>query len=197
LIFNINFKSHLVPILFGVKKMGDLVLDVSDLLAKAGSKKEVELTGQLSTLHRGEEEINFTGPVKFNLVLENVSSGILARGFLSGVVNLLCSRCLANFDLFLKNEIEEIFYLTPQEVKKVVFEEREEQEILYVFDKKIDLSGLAKETFLLALPMKPLCSETCQGLCPKCGQDLNEGKCQCTVETGDLRLAELKKLLEP
>jgi uncharacterized protein len=41
--------------------------------------------------------------------------------------------------------------------------------------------------------MKPLCSEDCKGICPQCGQDLNEGECDCEIETVDPRLAKLKE----
>ena len=41
---------------------------------------------------------------------------------------------------------------------------------------------------------KLLCSEDCQGLCPRCGADLNEGPCQCKPEI-DPRLAVLQQFL--
>ena len=36
-------------------------------------------------------------------------------------------------------------------------------------DEEIDLAELMREQFYLALPMKPLCSQDCKGLCPQCG----------------------------
>ena len=50
------------------------------------------------------------------------------------------------------------------------------------------------EQFLLALPMKPLCSEGCKGLCTICGTNLNRGACDCKREWEDPRLAALKVL---
>ena len=35
------------------------------------------------------------------------------------------------------------------------------------------------EQFVLTLPMKPLCSDDCKGLCPVCGTNLNRGTCDC------------------
>lgn len=179
--------------------MKNLIIDVSDLLAVPGSKKEINISDELIPLQRAGEEIKFVGPVKLDLILENVSSGILVKGFLTGEVTLSCSRCLTEFNLALSSEAEDVFYLAlaAEEGKKRAFEEEQEDEgILRVIDRRINLADLAKPAFLLAIPIKPLCSETCQGLCPMCGQNLNEGKCGCKVETGDLRLAELKKLLE-
>jgi uncharacterized protein len=44
------------------------------------------------------------------------------------------------------------------------------------------------------LPTKRLCSEDCKGLCPYCGKDLNEGRCDCEVDEIDPRFEVLKKL---
>jgi uncharacterized protein len=44
--------------------------------------------------------------------------------------------------------------------------------------------------------MKPLCSETCKGICPHCGTDLNKGSCTCEKNTVDPRLEVLKKFFE-
>jgi uncharacterized protein len=60
---------------------------------------------------------------------------------------------------------------------------------------EIDLSFGVRESLLLALPMKVLCSEDCKGLCPHCGANLNEESCDCVAETIDPRWAELRKLL--
>ncbi|MCX6909329.1 MAG: DUF177 domain-containing protein, partial [Verrucomicrobia bacterium] len=42
-----------------------------------------------------------------------------------------------------------------------------------------DLTENLREDILLALPQNPLCSKDCRGLCPVCGQDLNERTCSC------------------
>jgi uncharacterized protein len=48
------------------------------------------------------------------------------------------------------------------------------------------------DNIILSLPIKTLCSETCKGLCPICGQNLNEGDCDCEIENIDPRLQKLK-----
>jgi uncharacterized protein len=59
---------------------------------------------------------------------------------------------------------------------------------------ELDAGTLVWEQFVLALPFKPLCSETCKGLCPTCGADLNEGPCGCDEGGLDPRLAALRTL---
>lgn len=59
----------------------------------------------------------------------------------------------------------------------------------------VDLSELARETFILNMPSKTLCREDCRGLCSGCGVNLNYEKCRCKKEV-DPRLAALAKILE-
>jgi uncharacterized protein len=50
----------------------------------------------------------------------------------------------------------------------------EELQSPYVRDEVLDLATWARDTFALAAPVKVLCREDCQGLCPVCAADLNE-----------------------
>ncbi len=63
-------------------------------------------------------------------------------------------------------------------------------------DQRIDLAFAAWEALALELPMKPICRVECAGLCPVCGNDLNEGACGCQAKKADSRFLSLKKLLE-
>jgi uncharacterized protein len=58
----------------------------------------------------------------------------------------------------------------------------------------LDLREAIRQNALLAIPMKPLCREDCAGLCQKCGQDLNEGQCDCTKPEIDPRWSKLADL---
>ena len=69
----------------------------------------------------------------------------------------------------------------------------------YYSEDHLDLSDDSRESLLLELPAKILCSENCRGLCPRCGANLNEGKCDCCLEAEETRtskFAELIKMLE-
>ena len=56
---------------------------------------------------------------------------------------------------------------------------------------KIGLEDLAKEQLYLSLPLKPICTPTCKGLCPTCGANRNLDDCGCASDDVDLRLAPL------
>jgi uncharacterized protein len=61
---------------------------------------------------------------------------------------------------------------------------------------EMDIIMLAKEQIALQIPMKPLCTNLCKGICLTCGKNLNTGDCTCTEKETDSRFAILKKLLD-
>jgi uncharacterized protein len=106
-----------------------------------------------------------------------------------------CSRCLEPMQL----PVDAAFDLRYQPHTANTGEgerEIEEDDLTTAFyeNDEIDLEQLMREQFYLALPMKPLCSDGCKGLCPMCGTNLNRGACDCKREWDDPRLAALKKL---
>ncbi len=43
----------------------------------------------------------------------------------------------------------------------------------------IELDDVIREEILLSFPAKILCSDSCKGLCARCGADLNKERCRC------------------
>ena len=52
---------------------------------------------------------------------------------------------------------------------------------------QLDLMPLARDAVLLHLPLAPLCRDDCAGLCPSCGNDLNQSTCDCDMTIPDPR----------
>jgi uncharacterized protein len=59
----------------------------------------------------------------------------------------------------------------------------------------LDLTEAVRQYRIAVGPMKPLCSDGCQGLCTVCGGNLNQQTCTCLNELIDPRLAPLRRLL--
>jgi len=116
-------------------------------------------------------------------------------GTVQGELELNCSRCLEPFRMPVTAAFD-LRYVPRTE--NTGDEEREvgEDDLTTAFydEDQIDLSELIAEQLQLALPMKPLCSEDCKGLCPHCGTNLNTGTCHCNQEWVDPRFAALKQL---
>jgi uncharacterized protein len=60
--------------------------------------------------------------------------------------------------------------------------------------KVIDLDPLVREQLVLALPPYPVCKDSCKGLCPVCGANLNDRECGCDRHVPDPRWAGLKNV---
>jgi uncharacterized protein len=110
-------------------------------------------------------------------------------------LELSCGRCLEPYTL----PVDQTFDLRYQPHTRNTGEgerEIEEDDLTTAFydNDEIDLGHLMREQFYLALPMKPLCSDACKGLCPMCGTNFNRGTCDCKREWEDPRLAALKAL---
>jgi uncharacterized protein len=116
-------------------------------------------------------------------------------GHLTGEIELACSRCLEPFTLPVASDFD-LRYVPRTENVGEGEREVEEDDLATAFydNDQIDLTHLILEQFQLALPMKALCSDTCKGLCPQCGTNLNTGSCDCHPIWEDPRLAALKAL---
>jgi len=70
----------------------------------------------------------------------------------------------------------------------------EASDIAYYDGNRLELNDVLREVVLLALPMRFVCSESCKGICPTCGQNRNLQDCRCEARAGDDRWSKLKAL---
>ncbi len=126
---------------------------------------------------------------------ENVS----LSGNIRVPIRPLCGRCGAPFTRDL--EVPLLRHLVPYfggpKAEKLTDEEEvelgaEDMEFSFYQNEEIDLSEILTEEVLLALPITFLCRESCEGLCPRCGANLNEGACRCDLSREASPFAVLK-----
>jgi uncharacterized protein len=134
-------------------------------------------------------------PVSGELKLTLINKRILVQGRLVIEVGLTCSRCLKTFKYFIPLDIEEEYYPTIDVHTGSKLPSPEETGAFKIDEHHIlDLTEAIRQYKMIALPMKPLCDEECAGICPTCGKNLNEEKCDCPTNEIDPRWAELLKL---
>lgn len=139
-------------------------------------------------------------PLKAELSVLPQDNGCLLRGRLTGEVALPCNRCAEEALVTLDQAFDEFeAYPDSGSGDAEVFDERVLLESSHVLRLEngvpmLDVSAFLWEEFSLALPVKPLCSPNCRGVCPVCGKNLNEGPCGCCSNEGDPRLASLRNL---
>jgi uncharacterized protein len=110
-------------------------------------------------------------------------------------VSHTCSRCLEPFELPVHVEFDEEYVLDrdPETGERI---ESEPDEFLIDARRHLDLSEAVRQYEESALPLQPLCREECLGLCPECGQNLNEGACGHGAARVDHRWSGLANLAE-
>ena len=151
------------------------------------------------------EEISATGDCKFadridiRLGAKRLGEMVAVEGRVAATVRLICNRCLSEFQSDLRPRFTLAYTRSlPPEIEPNDDEDAElqsEQMGLIAFTgEEIDLRDDVQSEIVMAIPMQPLCSRTCKGLCPQCGANRNEAACGCKTETGDPRLAVLKGL---
>jgi uncharacterized protein len=151
-----------------------MILDLSDL-TEVGSKRSYIKDLQVDHIDFRNKEIEVDGPLKISLDVLKAENSFVLTGKIIGDLILECSRCLKEFTYPIDVEISDELFI-------------DDIEDLH----NVDIFPTLVSDIILEIPIKPLHDEECQGLCPVCGQNLNEGDCDCEVETVDPRLAKLK-----
>lgn len=115
--------------------------------------------------------------------VERTSRGFLVTGWVEAAASLRCVRCLEEFSLRLHESMEvELLPLTTAPRDEETQLGRADLDSRFFAEPVVDLAELAAEQIELTLPMKPVCSPSCRGLCPRCGANLNVDVCGCPVE---------------
>jgi uncharacterized protein len=138
-------------------------------------------------------EVNIPPDLQLSSLIGNVRTTRTPQGILLQVefktrTCLECVRCLTDFEQSLKISFTELYAFSQRYVT--------DSGLLMPETGFIDLTPVLREYALLEIPISPLCQQDCKGLCPICGNNLNESTCTHEEESGDPRLASLKSLLD-
>ncbi len=141
-------------------------IDLGRLSLSHGEGKRVELPVELEPFELGGQTY-LADPVAPTVRLEisRPSSGYAFRVQFPVHIEGPCMRCLEPASLDLEIESREV----DQEAT-----EDEELRSPYVVDDELEIGRWAHDATMLALPSRLLCRTDCAGLCPVCGESLND-----------------------
>lgn len=160
-----------------------LLINIAELLRRAGSIREVDRQIEASEFDFADARIVVGSKVDVALTLEALTDGIVVHGKLQANWQGECRRCLR--PLSGRSEVE------VQELYQAVISDPDAYPIT---GEQLDLLEMTRENVLLSVPLAPLCSAACPGLCPQCGADLQSAPCSCSREVRDERWAALDAL---
>jgi DUF177 domain-containing protein len=166
----------------------------------------LSLVGEVTAGELGltEADAVLRGPLSVSLELMNADDMIAVTGVLEGTVVRQCVRCLKEFDDALAFAVHAAYAREGKQSKGparqqnvgeprkgrpipakagVEVEQEDEGDDLYFYQgDQVELAPMLREHIILTAPMQPICRADCAGLCARCGEDLNEGPCQCPWE---------------
>lgn len=153
-------------------------VSITDIVDQPGATRPVQVAvgvAEFGPEPWGSAEGAIQDPVELDLHLDSVVDGILVRGTLAFTLVLSCARCLEPLTVVRHVTVAELF-LDP--AKRVEEEDEEEPGYELLDDATaIDLSTMVRDALIIDLPVRTLCAEDCQGLCPTCGADRNLQDC--------------------
>ena len=165
-----------------------MLLGLSKIMDMPGATVPFSTSVDLSDLQYGNS-YPVTEPVTAEGQVRNTAGVLVMTGAIQTTIHGICDRCATEFD----REIH--FPLDVVLVTELANEENEDEWVFPLEGDSADLDDIVRTVFVLNLDSKLLCKEDCQGLCCRCGKNLNDGPCGCQKEL-DPRFAALKQLLE-
>src|SRR5262245_5868111 len=170
------------------------VLEI-DLLSLPSGRSALETEVSPAELDLAEEQYRFAEPVSLLLDVDKGDEEIVLRGTVAAPATVECSRCLAGFEDTVTVPFSLIVHRVDAD-SPMLRDGMDEEGIRFVSRSatSVELRDEVRSTLILALPISPICREDCRGLCPACGNDLNERECGCVRTEADPRWSALDAL---
>ena len=163
-------------------------VDLRELGRRAGSMQEIDRTAPAPDDWRVELIGVAAGTeVHLRLRLESVMEGVLVTGEIDAPVTGSCARCLEPVEDTLELDVQELYAYSGSTTEAT----SEEDEVRLVESDAIDLEPLVRDAVVLSLPLSPVCTDDCAGLCADCGQRLDDLPADHAHEVVDARWAAL------
>jgi uncharacterized protein len=161
--------------------MSGLRIDVADLLAHPGTRRDVRVSAPLEGLAGSAAEV--VEPVELAVSLERIPDGIVVRGTVTTTWQAQCSYCLIDLDEPLSVHVDELFEPDPVEGETYPIEGHQ-----------IDLEQMARDAVLLELPLAPHCATPCASDTGESSSDTPDDEPTSAPDLADPRWAVLPEL---
>ncbi|MBN3033068.1 MAG: DUF177 domain-containing protein [Candidatus Saganbacteria bacterium] len=140
-------------------------IDLKELLRRVGN--EADLTEEVQVSFPADGLV-LTKPVRVDLHLLNTGTSVLLSGTLETEAELECARCLKKFRRPVSARLSEEYVreVPAAPAKKGREIELKAEDFVYPLgpDETLDLNEMIRQNLVLALPIKVLCRETCEGV---------------------------------
>jgi len=135
----------------------------------------------------------FRSPVSLDVEIEKSARQIYLKSEIAASGSFTCDRCLEDFEKTVASSLNLFYVFSDAEAEQF---DADEVRVIAPETMHLDITDDVRQSILLAVPLKLLCTDECKGLCPHCGVNWNRETCVC-CETHDTdpRWESLKKIL--
>jgi uncharacterized protein len=144
------------------------VIDVHELGRRPGSMRPLNRTVTLRE-RLGDDVLGVPvgSDLTLTLRLESVVEGVLVSGTATARADGECVRCLDPLERDVEVDVQEL-YAYPESASA----EADEDEVYHLDGDLLDIEPVVRDAVVLALPLQPVCTVDCPGLCVECGARL-------------------------
>ncbi len=157
-----------------------MLIDLSELLLHKRKDQcfDADIEMEYFELSGSKYKITRHNPLKLIISFMDNNKIYLETGIDVSLI-MPCDRCLDDVEVNIQTNIS----------KEIDMTESEESDIFE--DKLFNVEKFVYKEILIELPMKVLCSESCKGICNRCGTNLNRKTCDCDTTQLDPRMAKV------
>ncbi len=161
---------------------------------------KIQIGGMSEGIHRYRFQVasdmlqlggQFLNDIVIDATLDKSNAQILLTASIQAAARFECDRCVSPFERALSTTYTMLYVTEGSDTDQL---DPAEVQVIPAGLHVIDITEDVRQSVLLAVPLKLLCSENCKGLCPTCGQNLNTGNCSCAHEESDSRWEGLRRL---
>ncbi|MFB8027681.1 YceD family protein [Streptomyces sp. NPDC056465] len=185
--------DHRSPLVFDTRELGRRPGTQKRLTRTAEAPKDLGIDGVVG--------VPENAPLALDLRLESVMEGVLVTGTARATAEGECVRCLEPLTLEVEADFQELFSYPDADDRNrsrtadPVDDAEDDEDRFFLEDDSFDLEPVLRDAVVLALPLQPVCKETCAGLCSECGIRLDENP-DHHHDVADIRWAALQGLAE-
>ena len=164
-----------------------MIVSVNEALRRVGEPFPFAWEGELPSETFGGSPVRFAGPGKISGVCVYDGKTFRVDADAEASYETTCARCGCPM-------VQKLSFSFTEHFVRSIYKTPDDD--LYPYEgEQLDLSEAFFDNLFLEMPMTTVCSESCKGLCPICGADLNRGQCGCQKQKIDARFSALESLL--
>jgi len=137
------------------------------------------ITEESSSGELGIEDESLKGQIKITGEIENQEKMLDVRLKVSLTGHFQCDKCAIEYEDIIDADLRCLVLFEDAES----VEKAETEGLIYIGRNGIeaDLTQEITDCLYCAMPIRKLCEPGCKGLCHKCGADLNNDNCECSL----------------